>query len=167
MPTVATCIWSFYRTQLFPLFLFPTVSKPPRRLFQRPDHHKFICGSSAHSSAFDLTAATIFRLARALSRVLASPNTPRFVIYRGSKLLHQPKKSLYNSPSAIRRCWTLSLSDGIFDTLLKITTKAYDQFSRIHGNGDMATTEEGMDARSESAVTVPGDRTALVEKLTG
>lgn len=54
---------------------------------------------------------------------LHSKLLPRFVIYRRSKLLHQPKKSLYKPPSAVRRRWTLSLSDGTFDTLLKITTR--------------------------------------------
>lgn len=45
------------------------------------------------SCALVLTAAAIFRPARASSRVLTIHNTPRFVIYRRSKLLHQPKKS--------------------------------------------------------------------------
>lgn len=123
MPKVATCIWSFYCTQLFLLSVFPYGVETSSKAFPatRPSqiHPRLICIFPLHLIRPPLQ----FRLARASSRVLTPPNTPRFVIYRRSKLLHQPKKSLYKNPSAVRRRWTLSLSDGIFDTLLKITTR--------------------------------------------
>lgn len=123
MPKVATCIWSFYCTQLFLLSVFPYGVETSSKAFSatRPSqtHPRLICIFPLHLIRPPLQ----FRLARVSSRVLTSPNPPRFVIYRRSKLLHQQKKSPYKPPSAVCRRWTLSLSDGISDTLLKITTR--------------------------------------------
>lgn len=82
--------------------------------------------SAAHlhiSSALDQTAATI----PTCTRLVAC-----FDFTQYSPVRHLPEVKASSStkevpfikpPSAVRRRWTLSLSDGIFDTLLKITTR--------------------------------------------